>query len=184
MEISQKLLCFLFLASFVSGATLGGIYDLLSISRLMVGLSPANKTSHKRGQRCLGMGLLFLEDLCFAILCGVTLLLLLYFINDGVFRFLAPLGMGCGIFVYRVTIGRLMMRIADALVRFIRRMILKVLRAVWRPIRAFLGLVYRLTVKPVRNMIERRLEKRQIKRTSQKIARYIQDASRAFESKK
>ena len=54
-------------------------------------------------------------DVLFGILCGVALILLLYYVNDGQFRLLAVLGLGCGFFVWYQTLGRLLGFLTDRL---------------------------------------------------------------------
>ena len=185
MEISQKLLCFLFLASFATGAFLGIIYDLLTLIRLLAGLSPvAPKVSAERFKRACGLALLFLGDLCFMLLCGVTLVLLLYFINDGGFRFLAPLGMSCGLFVYRVTLGRLVLSLSETLVKCLRYVIRVVARAIWKPLYACLCLGYRLVICPIGDLIRQRLDRRLIKQTKRMIEDYVKEAEQTFIAEK
>ena len=51
----------------------------------------------------------------FGVLCGVALILLLYYVNDGQFRLLAVLGLGCGFFAWYHTLGRLLGALTDRL---------------------------------------------------------------------
>lgn len=133
MELSQKLLCFLFLASAGSGVLLGLIYDLMRMPMLLAGLSPEclpkqEKASPSPWQYNVGRVVLFFLDLLFAVVCGVTLVLLLYFINDGQIRMLAPVGVACGFFVYMVTVGRvirLLIRIISQSIRWLLGLILR-----------------------------------------------------------
>ena len=59
---------------------------------------------------------------------AVALILLCYFANDGRIRMSAILGMACGFFVYMQTVGRLVIRLAEILTAWIR----KILAFLWR----------------------------------------------------
>lgn len=181
MEISQKLLCFLFLSSFAVGIVLGVLYDLLSVSRMLFRLAPVKRgeSMGKAGRIC-GAVLLFVEDLCFALVIGISLLLLLYFINDGVFRWIAPAGLGCGFFVYRVTLGRLMAGLSEALVLLLHRLLRRVLCLLWMPVRACLGLGRRWLIDPLRTWLRQRHLCHEVKATERKMAVFIQRAGQLF----
>ncbi|MBQ9780608.1 MAG: hypothetical protein IJW00_06655 [Clostridia bacterium] len=186
MEISQKLLCFLFLASFAAGAALGLVYELLRLSRLLLSFPGGSfpkgerKSGGARLKRIAGVCLLCAEDLCFALLCGTILLLLLYFINDGQFRFISPLGMACGYFVFYVTLGSLLRKLSGAVVSVLHRMITGLLSLLWRPIRKLGTLLYRLTLSPILLQIRDTKLKRQIEYTERKIRRFHIQAGSLF----
>ncbi|MBE6557885.1 MAG: hypothetical protein E7661_02590 [Ruminococcaceae bacterium] len=182
LEISQKLLCFLFLASFASGIAMGGVYDLLSLSRLVLGFSSDQKHprtlagSRKKIFTALGRCLLFAEDLCFVLLCGICLLLLLYFINDGVFRFWAPMGLCCGFFVYRVTLGRLIISISERLVKLIHRLLKGLLSCLLLPIRWILGVGFKCVIAPLMRWRVQKAADRRIVKTDQQVLKFKQRA--------
>ena len=90
--------------------------------------------------------LLFFTDLIFALVSALALILLLYYTNDGQFRAPAVIGMACGFFVYTVTLGRLILRVGGALVRFACRLVRVVVHAVWT---VLCFVVIRLVFKPV-----------------------------------
>lgn len=188
MEISQKLLCFLFLASFAAGIALGVIYDLLCLTRMLPGFAPkpasvnGELTKRQRASILLERFLLFIEDLGFALLGGIGLLLLLYLINDGIFRFWAPLGMACGFFVYRVTLGRLLMAVSEVLIRYIRRAIKVCLCILWFPVRLMGRWAGRWVVSPLATLLRRYREHRRLSVTEKLIQRFLLDAQNAFES--
>ena len=92
MEISQGLLGALFSLSAVTGAGLGVLWSLI---RLLRGICGADRRGwHTVPVRILLTG----TDVLFGVLCGVALILLLYYVNDGQFRLLAVLGLGCFFF--------------------------------------------------------------------------------------
>ena len=186
LEISQKLLCFLFLASFAAGIALGGIYDLLTLSRLFLGLSPKRNTRvdvlrpQGKFRTALTPILLFLEDLCFILLCGISLLLLLYFVNDGVFRFWAPLGMGCGFFVYRMTLGRLITRISEALVKLLHRFLRRLISCLLFPLRLILHMCFKCFLSPLIRWLAKKSLARRITKTNKEILKFRQSAGHLF----
>ena len=128
MELSQRVLALLFLSSTALGVALGVLYDVMRLLRVLCGeeLGSARTVPQKI--------LLFWEDLTFAVLSAVSLIILLYYVNDGVFRAWAVCGMACGFFVYYHTLGRLVTRFATAIARLIRHMVRLVLRLVRIPI--------------------------------------------------
>lgn len=109
MEISQGLLGALFSLSAVTGAGLGVLWSLI---RLLRGICSADRRGwHTVPVRILLTG----TDVLFGVLCGVALILLLYYVNDGQFRLLAVLGLGCGFFAWYHTLGRLLGALTDRL---------------------------------------------------------------------
>ncbi len=186
MEISQKLLCFLFLSSFAVGAALGMVYDLFYLSRLLLGFPKGTSESlPSQGKRtkitkALGACLLFMEDFFFILLSGVCLLLLLYFVNDGQFRIGAPLGLGCGFFVYRVTLGRWFLAISETLVKLVRRVVKLLLGCLLFPLQATGRCLYRWVILPIGRVIAERRYRRRVKTTEKAVSAFISDAETAF----
>ena len=183
MEISQKLLCFLFLASLLVGIALGLLYDLLGFLRLV--LQPHNATAQcsqrKRLLPHFGRILLFFEDLFFVILCGSCLIILLYLINDGIFRFWAPLGMGCGFFLYKATLGQLFEMVANPMALGVRRILKLVRTMLWIPIRTLGRWILHLIIKPLAGAIDRKRLHKQITATAKITTQFISNAEEAFE---
>ena len=112
---------------------------------------------------------MYTEDFFFALLCGIILLLLLYFINDGQFRFISPLGMACGYFVFYATLGRLLRKISGVVVSVLHRMVIGLLSLLWRPLRELGMLLYRLILSPILLRIREVKLKQQIKSTEREI---------------
>ncbi len=130
MEISQSALARLFFYAFLTGLLLGAFYDLLRLSRVLLGreeetprmqalkarirlpLLPPQK--EKRAHRHFGI-LLFLEDFFFCIISGVSIILLFYEWNRGIIRIPALICAVLGFFCYRCTLGRIILRISDLL---------------------------------------------------------------------
>lgn len=186
MEISQKLLCFLFLSSFAAGAALGVIYDLFYLSRLLLGFpqstseAPPSEGKRAKVTKAFGACLLFMEDFLFILLAGVSLLLLLYFVNDGQFRMGAPLGLGCGFFAYRVTLGRCFLAISSTLVKLVRRVVKLLLGCLLFPLRIVGRCLDQWILAPMGRVIAERRYRRQVKATQKAVSAFVADAETAF----
>jgi hypothetical protein len=189
MEISQRLLCLLFLASFGVGIALGCVYDLLRMSRMLISpvqtaqgekVSPPSR-KEKWQWRCL-LILLFAEDVLFALLCGFVLILLSYFLNDGQIRWISPVGMVCGFFAYGMTVGKLIRKLLDCLAKGIRKVVGILLGFLWKVLSVPLIWLYRLArrwlLDPVRVAWKKHRENVKLRRE----AMLMQDSTEAQES--
>ncbi len=127
MEISQSALARLFFYAFFTGIILGLFYDVLRLSRVLLGheetprihelrarirlplLPPSQK---RKTRRHLGI-LLFLEDFFFCVVSSILIILLFYEWNRGNIRIPALICAAVGFFCYRCTLGRVIVRISD-----------------------------------------------------------------------
>ena len=151
--------------AFVTGACLGIVYDLLRALRILTGLYP------KQGSAVAYRVVLFVEDVLFAVIATVALILLCYYTNDGLLRGPAVWGMAGGFFVYVQTVGRLTVKVEKALSRLVRRLIVLVLFPLSRPALW----VFRFVQRGIRTAwraslgkaLDRRREKRQSKQADE-----------------
>ena len=111
MEISQTLLGMTFVIAALAGLAVGAVYDVLRITRVLLVHLTGNGTVSRRTVKAL----CFIEDVLFAVAASLVLILLVYYTGDGQLRALAPFGMGCGFFVWYVTLGKLIMRLSDTI---------------------------------------------------------------------
>lgn len=133
MVISQFAIGALYLYAVLLGLFLGAIYDGLRITRVFFGNHYSRRTARRlreiklplipgaktRGEsRALGI-IVFFEDLLFCLFAGISLILLLYGLNNGKFRFSVVLCVGLGFLIYRVTLGRLVMLCSEVIAFFI-----------------------------------------------------------------
>ncbi len=133
----------MFVYAALAGFGLGAVYDVLRLLRILCGESIPPRSMCESGLSVTGMPkrtvllhiLLFAEDVLFAVVVSVTLLLLLYYTNDGQLRAPAVIGMACGFFVYYHTVGRLVIRCAALIVRALKAAVSAMLRLLWWPIR-------------------------------------------------
>ncbi len=153
LYITQRALALMFVYAAVTGFLLGGVYDTLRILRALLGLQgeEAGSTPSLGGRL-----LLFLEDVLFMLVTSVTFILLCYYTNDGQLRAPAFVGMACGFFVYRYTLGALTRRLTKPLVRFVRFLT----RLLLTPIRIPLKWLGRVITKALKGLGRRVSEKR------------------------
>ncbi|MBR5124589.1 MAG: spore cortex biosynthesis protein YabQ [Clostridia bacterium] len=150
---TQGALARMFVYAAVAGFLLGGVYDAMRLLRAFLG-GQSRETGREdpRPLRVLG----FFEDVCFMVTASVTLLVLGYYTNDGQLRAPAVVGMACGFFVYRYTLGVLTKRLTRPLTVGVRRLV----RLVLAPVRVPLLWLGRGTVKGWRSVHHRMTEAR------------------------
>ena len=118
---SQGALALLFVYAAAAGFFLGGWYALLRLLRF---LSFGESGMGKQGSRFkLFAVTLFLGDVLFAVTAALTLILLLYYRNDGQLRAPAVLGMACGFFAFKETLGRMVEKLEKPLSRLVKRVV-------------------------------------------------------------
>ena len=99
MELSQTALAMLFLVGFPAGA-------LLNVAYALTDLGVENKPFGK-------MLLRHIKDFTFMITAGLAAVLLVYYVNDGEFRYLVLAGMIGGYAVSYVTLGKLVVHVRN-----------------------------------------------------------------------
>ena len=121
MEISQFILAQLWLCALFLGAGLGAVYDVLSITRVFLGVPftpwsekiilstkiPLLKHRTFPNRPPLRAVLCFFEDLFFLLAASVSLILLFYQFNEGNIRIPVILFALVGFWGYRITVGRM-----------------------------------------------------------------------------
>ena len=188
MEVSQKLLCLLLLVSVAFGVLLGLCYDVFRIIRILLGwhqgLSAYTPEKRHRWHHWAGQILLFVQDLLFGVLSGVVLILILYFVNDGQVRFLAPLGLACGFFAYTFTLGKLICAVSEVIARFIRKLVKWLVSAVYKmvslPVKWLFRLLDHVMLSRIRRAMCKRKEAKQILYTQQQIEQLQGQATKCF----
>ena len=159
MLISQAALATLWFASLLAGIGFGGIWDLLRLPRIWLGeigaavgyrelcakeLPWIGSRNTRKPSRFLPI-VRFLSDFLFCILAGLTMILLFYQINRGNVRFPALLCAAGGFFLYRATLGRLVLR-ALSLIAFL-------IQTIMRYLIFFLGMPFRMLVKAIKHTV-------------------------------
>ena len=157
MEISQISLAWLYFYALLLGFFAGFFYDFLRITRVFLGVHYSRRAAKKiqnlhlpllkkrkrrRESRALGL-VVFLEDLIFCLLVGVSLILLFYVANNGKIRFSALLVSGAGFLLYRGTLGRLMMVFSELIAFCVETAARYAVFFLMYPIRKILGWTHR-----------------------------------------
>ncbi|MBQ9941207.1 MAG: spore cortex biosynthesis protein YabQ [Clostridia bacterium] len=96
--------------SILFGAVAGIIYDVFRIVRIAV---QHNALS------------VFFEDILFCLICTVMLILFVFCANYGVVRWFSFFGWMCGFYIYRETVGKAVIAVSDAIIRFVKNNIIK-----------------------------------------------------------
>ena len=184
MEISQQLLCFLFLASFVFGILWGILYDVLYLFRFFFAGHCDKKVKSASSvdlrAAVLFRVLLFCEDFLFVFLGGIGLLLLSYLINDGVFRLWGPCGMFAGFYVYRVTVSSWVLHVCKGLIRLLRHLLKWIWQIFWLPVSTTVRWVFRLFFAPMIKFISRKRYEKSLGRSTRRMESFLNDADQIF----
>lgn len=142
MEISQIMLTLLLLYSFLFGIAVGIFYDGCRIIRVLAG-KRYSKKGYKRldalkfpiikrtlfapkEDGVLQSVLIFLSDLICVTFCTAGIIVLNYAYNSGRFRFFTVIGVLIGFFIYKYTVGRLIMLIAEPMLLLLRFIVVSI----------------------------------------------------------
>lgn len=166
LDTSQELLTGLLLRSFLCGCLLGVLYSIIKITRVAV-----KEIFGDRGKafRIFEFIFIFTGDVFFGICAGIVSILLIYHVNYGMFRGMVYLGMIFGFLLYYLTVGKLVQKISEKLMRGVIFLIKKLIFILLMPFyMIFKGLffIYRLTIGKIIAKIIMALKKRSEKRKS------------------
>ena len=141
IRIDPERLMGMLLWGVVCGAGMGLVWDVIRITRVLLGVKypsrrvgrlyerplpllhkpvPRPMAAEMLWQRILRGVAILLEDIFFGILWGIVMTLLIYFTNDGIPRAMAPIGMLSGFILYYGTIGRLVLMMIERIVFVLR----------------------------------------------------------------
>ena len=167
----------------VLGFVFGALYDMLRILRVARALRHADAPTYgARMSPCSlhrylekkrekpkrpplwELVLLFFEDFSFCILFGCAIAVLVFAMQDGVVRWYSFAACAFGFFGYRLTLGRLVMRSATAILALCRRVLAWTLKRTLVPIRACLRRFFCAIYARVGNTVHRWTTKRYAKR--------------------
>ncbi len=139
MEISMTALSEMFAMAFLLGAGFGALYDILRITRVMLGVSygisskstdffysrtypligKIEKRESKAKQNILNI-IIAIEDVLFCTVIGAVFCVFLYYTNDGIFRLGALIAVFIGFFIYYRTIGTIILYFAEIISIFLK----------------------------------------------------------------
>ena len=172
------MLTYLLLAAFGFGMALGVVLDLFRLSRVLLGARgtsvamqaryatpipllgrPLKVWGKSRLCRLLLPVVLFVEDLCWFLIAASGTAVLHYWLNSGRFRFFTVTAMGLGCWLYCGTVGRLVMRLSEEIVFWVRAACALLLALILRPLLkmvAFLGGIVEKSVKKLQNTLAKK----------------------------
>ncbi len=99
------------LLTVIVGACLGILYDVLNALKLSIFSGKALKYAD------------FIKDLFFFTALDLTFILVLYYFNDGAFRAVFLCALFLGIFLYKITFGKLVLKLTMSIIKIFKRMI-------------------------------------------------------------
>ena len=109
IEISMTQQCMFFVYSILLGIVTGIIYDFFRIFRVALRHNAVA---------------VFFEDLLFCLIVSIMLILFIFCENYGIVRWFSFLGWMGGFYIYRQTVGRVVMAAAQMIIKFIKRYII------------------------------------------------------------
>lgn len=106
-EISREAFLPFLVFSFIIGVLLGPVYDIFRIRR---------KAIKKMGRMKLDFVLTFIEDILFSVFASVAIILVCYKLYFGIPRWYSYASALAGFFLWRVTLGELVMALSDKII--------------------------------------------------------------------
>ena len=154
MELSQTSLAAMMLAAIPIGVFLNVVY-------LLTGTRTNNDSTIKKM-------LLHIKDFLFLIIAALITVILVYYLNDGDYRYLAPVGVLLGYLMNDFLLRRWIIGVRDYVLRVFGKIILVPCKWIWRT-----------TLTPILKKSE---EKRMVTQTNHRIKELMYDASNGFEN--
>ena len=131
MEVTHSQQLSTLLISLVTGAFLGAIYDCVRILRCILGVEYYSKIkdfkyknlkSKKNGRisKAKENIVMLITDILFFVFCGISIAIIVYYANSGIVRWYIFVFCFFGFLAYYLTLGRLVIRIANTVAIIIR----------------------------------------------------------------
>jgi len=141
MFVFQKELAIFLLWAMIAGSFLGIVYDLFRIRRsIFLKCSISKKIKH------LEFIWVFLEDLLFFMICGITVCITVFYLNSGKIRGIAVFSSLVGFVLYRFTVGNLFVRLVNSFAVFLYNILCKVYYVTLLPIFKVIFWIFELSV--------------------------------------
>ncbi len=138
-EISREAFLPFLVFSFIIGVLLGPVYDIFRIRR---------KAVRRMKRMKLDFVLTFIEDILFSVFASVALILVCYKLYFGIPRWYSYASAIAGFFLWRATLGRLVMALSDKIITGIAVMLAFIRARLLSPIfRALRGTIRKLSGK-------------------------------------
>lgn len=121
------------IVSLIFGFVLGAFYDVARIRHI------AFRRSVKKAVKIADAIIIFFEDVIFFVFAAIGIILISYKLHYGIIRWYAVGALALGFFIYRKTLGVLIMAISEKIINIICRILLFIKRRVILP--AFRGII-------------------------------------------
>ncbi len=170
IDQSQEILMSLLAYSFILGVLLGMVYDVIRFVKMLFGVRYGREADKMRTCGALTVFLFvltFIFDFLFCILISVVAVSLTYSMSGGVFRGMVYIGLFGGLILYYFTLGKLILKINARLTGFIKKLLVKIAKIVFVPIKGVFFLLvkcYRLTIGRIVGKIRMMAEKKRLKK--------------------
>lgn len=189
MTISQTQLAILYLSSVLMGGCLGLLYDGFRIARIFLGehfSSVASRFSavdlpligapkQPRSRKRLKAVILFFGDFWFCVIASVMLILLFYWLNHGKVRLMTFVLAGSGFYLYRITIGKVIMLCSETIAFVLQTVVRYVCFFLLFPFKWVAGKTYRLIKSLVKRQKDARMRRIRLRYTSSQMDRLEDD---------
>lgn len=140
MIVSQGKIAFIVLYSFILGAFLGLFYDLFRIRRI------AYKMNTNRIKKILENVFVFFEDVTYWLASSVVVCIFLFYFNSGKARGISLFVMLLGFLGYYFTVGKLVKRCSERIIRLFYKLLRKIYSIFLRPLLIILKKLCKITV--------------------------------------
>ena len=162
-DLTQGELAILLLRSFLCGVSLGLIFEAVRAVKMLFGVPYGDERVSETGKRGTFLFIFtFITDLIFWTGAGCTAIILAYS-GGGFYRGMILLGIGGGFLIYRVTLGRLLLRINLTLTTAIKRLAIKMMPLMLKPLRIIFGWIISLYHLTMGRIIDKIIEDRKNK---------------------
>ncbi len=184
MTVSQTQLALLYLYSILMGAAMGLLYDGFRISRIFLGehfsglanrfekvnLPLIGMPKKPRGRNKLREIFLFVGDFLFCMIASVALILLFYQMNHGKIRFMTFVFSGAGFYLYRLTLGKLVMACSETVAFVLQTAVRYACFFVCFPFKWFAGKTVALIKSIVKKQTEKHKRRIRVRYTARQMA--------------
>jgi len=165
----------LMLYALILGALLGAVFDILRITRVIVAYRGGAEISSGL-RRCVFV-LCLIEDIAFAVISAIVLVLFCFKANGGTSRGYILFGALVGFALYLETLGRLTSLVSKAVAKLFYRVLALIKAHIIVPSAAFLKKasrrLYKQTIGRAASLILRRVYTRRTKKASRELTRVI-----------
>ncbi len=135
MEVSQLMLARMYLCTFLAGVTGGLGLDIVSFFRRLIGIK-GKSGKKRRGYRTIAGIVFFLLDFLLAVFCGICVILIRYFLNDGKRRPEIWLVFACGVFLWYIGPAHIVRPLLSCLADGVRHLLRQILKPIFAQIEA------------------------------------------------